>query len=213
MNRELLEQPFDSKHILQRKGSYGQMLDYIPAHLVIQRLNDSLDGEWSFEVCEYTQLEDEVVVLGKLTAGGVVKQQFGNSKITRAKDTGEIISIGDDIKSAASDALKKSATLLGVGLHLYGELATANDASESTTGKSGMSSMSGNQGDNLITRKQLALIKKLRTELQWSADDLQDKSERLFATRDIASLNSTMGTALIAYLQNQGNGGSKSNGK
>ena len=62
---------------------------------------------------------DEVIVIGQLNAGGIVKSQFGSSRITRAKDTGDIISLADDLKAAATDALKKAATLLGVGLHLY----------------------------------------------------------------------------------------------
>ena len=48
-----------------------------------------------------------------------MKSQFGSSRITRAKETGDIISLADDLKAAATDALKKAATLLGVGLHLY----------------------------------------------------------------------------------------------
>jgi hypothetical protein len=54
-----------------------------------------------------------------LKAGGIVKSQFGSSRITRAKESGDIISPADDLKAAATDALKKAATLLGVGLHLY----------------------------------------------------------------------------------------------
>ena len=69
-----------------------------------------------------------------------------------------------------------------------------------------MSTMSGNQSkDNLISKAQLASIKELRTKLGWSPEELQDKAERLFSSRDVASLNKTMGTALIAYLQNQNN--------
>jgi hypothetical protein len=60
-----------------------------------------------------------VIVIGQLNAGGIVKSQFGSSRITRAKETGDIISLADDLKAAATDALKKAATLLGVGLHLY----------------------------------------------------------------------------------------------
>jgi hypothetical protein len=60
-----------------------------------------------------------VLVLGKLTADNVVKCQFGSSKITRTKDTGEIISLADDLKAAGTDSLKKCATMLGVGLYLY----------------------------------------------------------------------------------------------
>jgi Rad52/22 family double-strand break repair protein len=212
MNRELLEQQFNEENILQRKGYFGQMLSYIPAHLIIQRLNDALDGQWSFEIVEYQQMGDEVVVLGRLTAGGVTKMQFGNSKVTKAKETDDIISIGDDIKAAASDCIKKAATLLGVGLHLYGDLAASSTA-DATTGDAAtnMSDMSSNQGQNLITKAQLSTIKKLRTKLKWTPEDVQSKAQRLFSTTDIAALNTTMGTALIAYLRNQGNG--KSVGK
>lgn len=49
----------------------------------------------------------------------MVKTQFGSSKITRAKNSGEPISLADDYKAAATDSLKKCATMFGVGLHLY----------------------------------------------------------------------------------------------
>jgi hypothetical protein len=212
MNRTLIEQPFAPSLIRQRKGSFGQTLDYIETHVVIQRLNDAFEGNWSYEIAEYTQLEDEAVVLGRLTAEGIVKQQFGSSKITRAKNGGESISIGDDLKSAASDALKKCATLMGIGLHLYGELgdSAATGTTTEARPKDGMNTMSGNKGNSRITKDQLSRIKKLRTDLGWTPDAVLDHVERLFGTRDVESLNSTMSSALIAYLANQpGNGGSK----
>jgi hypothetical protein len=58
-------------------------------------------------------------VRGSLTASGMCKTQFGGKDITRAKTSGEIISLADDLKAAATDCLKKCATLFGVGLHLY----------------------------------------------------------------------------------------------
>jgi hypothetical protein len=121
MNRDILEKPFDQNQIKQREGNFGKMLDYIEGHAVIQRLNDAFDGEWSFTMTKYEIMQetDEVIVIGQLNAGGIVKSQFGSSRITRARDTGEIISLCDDLKSAATDALKKAATLFGVGLHLY----------------------------------------------------------------------------------------------
>jgi hypothetical protein len=45
--------------------------------------------------------------------------QFGKSGITRSTKDNAIVSLGDDLKAAATDALKKCATLFGVGLHLY----------------------------------------------------------------------------------------------
>ena len=214
MNRTLLEQQFAPSIIRQRKGNFGQTLDYIETHVVIQRLNDAFDGQWNYEIAEYTQLFDEVVVLGRLTAEGITKQQFGSSKITRSKNGGEAISIGDDLKSAASDALKKCATLMGVGLHLYGELeesvvatSKTDKASGEVKPKDGMSTMTGNKGTQLITKEQLSRIKKLRTDLGWTPELVLDNVERLFGDRDIEALNMTMASALIAYLQNQpGNG-------
>lgn len=210
MNRQLLEQPFDSKYIKQRKGRNNMMLDYLETHIVIQRLNDSFDGNWSFEIIEYQQMADEVIVLGKLTAEGVTKMQFGSATIVKARGTDEIISIGDDLKSAASDCLKKCATLFGVGLHLYGELPdgiSEGDGSENT--KTDMVNITSNQGTNLITKEQLAQIKKLRTELKLTPEDVQAKCKRLFGTNDVTAINSTMANALIAYLQNNGGSANK----
>lgn len=125
-DRDLLEKPFEPEQIKQREGNFGKTLDYIEGHAVIQRLNDSFDANWSFAILKHEILKktDEVIVLGRLSAGDVVKTQFGSSKITRARETGEVISLSDDLKAAATDSLKKAATLLGVGLFLYN-----NDAS------------------------------------------------------------------------------------
>jgi hypothetical protein len=212
MDRELLEKPFEPSQIKQRKGTYGNMLDYVDTRTVIQRLNDCFDGNWSFEIVSQDQHAGEVVVLGKLTADGISKSQFGSNKISTSKQ-GEVISIGDDLKAATSDSIKKCATLFGIGLYLYGTDKSDSDqpsdknTNQPSTGKADMSEMSGNKGNgNGVTKDQLALIKKLRTQLKWTVKEIEDKSERMFATRDITQLNSVMATALIAFLQNQGNG-------
>ena len=119
MNRKLLELPFNPDQIKQRAGNFGQTLDYIEGHVVIQRLNDAFEGLWSFQVKSHEVLESEVVVLGELKAVGISKMQFGSSSITRAKNSGEIISLADDLKAASTDCLKKCATMFGVGLHIY----------------------------------------------------------------------------------------------
>lgn len=121
MNRELLEKPFGPEQIKQRGGNFGKMLDYVEGHAAIQRLNDSLDAHWSFVIVrhEIVKESDEVIVLGELSAGGIRKTQFGFSRITRAKNTGDMVSLADDLKAAATGSLKKCATMLGIGLHLY----------------------------------------------------------------------------------------------
>ena len=109
MNRDILEKEFEPSQIKRRRGHFGEQLDYVETADVIRRLNAAFDGEWSFEIIEHLQMFDEVIVLGKLTAQGISKTQFGSHKITKAKKDGEVINIGYDLKAAASDALKKSA--------------------------------------------------------------------------------------------------------
>jgi len=203
MNRELLEKPFEKEQIKQRKGNFGDTIDYVEAHAVIQRLNDAFDGQWSFEVISQENNGTQVMVLGKLTADGVSKTQFGCSSITTNSKTGEIVSLGDDWKAATSDALKKSASLFGIGLHLYG--ADKKDQPSEHKGK-GMSEKSQPKGGATITKEQLAQIKELRTKLGWTPEKVQEHSKTMFGIEKVEALNPTMATALIAYLQNQGNG-------
>lgn len=113
----VLSRPFSD--IKTRPGRNGQELSYIEGHAVVQRLNEAFDGDWSFKVLSHEVQQTEVVVVGELRAGDLVKQAFGGSELTRTRD-GKVVSVADDLKSAATDSLKKAATLLGVGLHLYG---------------------------------------------------------------------------------------------
>lgn len=118
MNKELLRRPFAPEQIKQREGHNGKMLSYVETHAVIARLNEGCDT-WNFEVVQHHVYKTEVVVVGKLIADGVVKMAFGGAAITFDRN-GRVVSLADDLKAAASDALKKCASLLGVGLELYG---------------------------------------------------------------------------------------------
>ena len=103
----------------------GSNLDYITGEQVTSRLNEELgwDG-WSFRVLEhgYNEGADEFWCLGELTSGSVIRQQFGSQKpnrYARGDNAGKIIDLGFDLKGAATDALKKCASLIGVGLYLH----------------------------------------------------------------------------------------------
>jgi len=198
MNRELLEKPFAPEQIKQRDGNFGRTLDYVEGHAIIQRLNDAFDGKWSFEILKHEVIEDkeEVIVQGKLTAENVVKTQFGSSQITRARDTGEIISLADDLKAAATDSLKKCATMLGVGLHLYNGDSSLNDRTRQDRsgnnnpgqknnpqrGNGGERGNGGN-GDARITNKQLNYIINLGKNLKWDSKDLDEESVKIFGVK------------------------------
>jgi hypothetical protein len=197
MNRALLEKPFGPEQIKQREGNFGKTLEFVEAHSVIQRLNDAFDGEWSFTMTKYEIMKetDEVVVIGQLNAGGIVKSHFGSSRITRSRESGEMLSLADDLKAAATDALKKCATLLGVGLHLYsgnngkshdGSGAHQHDNSSAPGRGNGIrySKPAGNGGNGngkgRLTSKQYRYILKLNEEHGRTKADLDQQCLEMF---------------------------------
>jgi hypothetical protein len=114
-----LAAPFETHH----KRPDG--LTYLSGEQIISRLNDVLGpGAWSFKVLEHgIHVEaDEFWALGELTAridgDVVVRQQFGSQKTKRSRESRTPLDIGFDLKGATTDALKKAATLIGVGLYL-----------------------------------------------------------------------------------------------
>jgi hypothetical protein len=103
----------------------GVHLTYVSGEQVVRRLNDVLGvGGWSFRILSHDihKEADEVWALGELVAHidgqPVVRQQFGSQKVKRSRSTGAPLDLGFDLKGAATDALKKCAMLLGVGLYL-----------------------------------------------------------------------------------------------
>ncbi|HPZ07738.1 MAG TPA: Rad52/Rad22 family DNA repair protein [Candidatus Eremiobacteraeota bacterium] len=113
---EILTKPFPTQEIKYRKGFNGKQLAYIETVNYIERLNQAFKYQWSWEVIDYKVEEKQVYCKGKLTViingTPVIKEGFGG----KIRTGGEL---GDDLKSASSDALKKASSLLGIGLHLY----------------------------------------------------------------------------------------------
>ena len=112
-------------------------LSYIGGQTVIRLLNKAFNYQWSFEIVseeivpsvpklnKYAKagqdpLEPQppvVKVLGRLTIPGIgVKEQYGSKVLIGGASEQE-----SAFKSASTDALKKCASLLGIGLELYGE--------------------------------------------------------------------------------------------
>jgi hypothetical protein len=103
----------------------GVELKYVSGEQVVTRLNEVLGvGGWSFRVLrhEVNPEADEAWALGELVAEigerTVVRQQFGSQKVRRSRSTGAPLDLGFDLKGASTDAMKKCASLLGVGLYL-----------------------------------------------------------------------------------------------
>ena len=125
--RLALSEPFPAEvERVLRKG--GAELTYIPVSEVIARLNKVLGiGGWGYEIikCERDASDPDfvlahvrlVVYSWSDSFGRLVRDGFGGQKVKRTKQ-GEIVDLGDEFKGAVSDALKKAAQSLGVGLYL-----------------------------------------------------------------------------------------------
>jgi len=103
----------------------GVEVTFISGEQVVSRLNEVLGvSGWSFRIVrhEIHAEADEVWALGELVAEvdgkSVTRQQFGSQKIKRSRSTGAPLDLGFDLKGASTDAMKKCASWLGVGLYL-----------------------------------------------------------------------------------------------
>lgn len=115
--------------VFERPIRGGSSVDYIPGWWFVEQLNSLFSYLWDFEILRESVGQKQVWVLGKLTVrtwDGLVitKNSYGGSDIKLYSDksdkAGQVIDIGDDLKSAATDALKKAATLLGLASDVYG---------------------------------------------------------------------------------------------
>ena len=100
----------------------GASLTYIPVSEVINRMNKVIGvEEWSFSIKKWEQLGTSivahVVVNANINGTMVSRDGVGGQKIKMNKQ-GEPVDIGDEVKGAVSDALKKAVQTLGVGLYL-----------------------------------------------------------------------------------------------
>jgi hypothetical protein len=210
MNRELLQKPFQPHQIKQRHGNYGQILDYVEGHAVIERLNQAFDGNWTYELVDHKILEEngEVLVLGKLVAEGITKMAFGSKRITRNTETKSIVSLGDDLKAASTDALKKAASLLGVGLYLYSDSnQTGRQEAISRTQEDRphnreeriQSRRTGDNG-NRLTNRQLAAIFSIGKSKGLQSKEIKEQALEMF-NKNLNFLTKAEASTLIESLQ------------
>src|SRR5262245_28071466 len=120
--RRILSQRTPESEIRTRTGRGGKAMKYTDGAYVIRTLNEAFGWDWDFmadseELLTKNGQPFEVKCRGTLTVrmGGrtITKTQYGCQPI----DNGP--SIGDCYKGAATDAMKKCASLLGVALDLY----------------------------------------------------------------------------------------------
>lgn len=143
-----------------KRGSDGEPLQYITGEQCITRLNDVLTFQgWAFEVLGHGQLGDDFWVQGRLTLhtldGPLVKEQFGSMTSNRG------MAPGDTLKGAATDCLKKCATLIGVGLYLSHKEEAAEMAAPASAPRAPLIAFEGRD----TTERSAAFLNRCKNEL------------------------------------------------
>ena len=196
---EVIIRKIDPKAIKTRKvGSTS--LSYISGATVIRLLNEAFDGQWSFEIIhediiesldkydkykkEYAKQPPYIKILGRLTVPGFgIKEQYGTKILLGGASEQE-----GAAKSAATDALKKCATLLGIGLELYDEEAVDEVTTEQPPKKQSQPQGQGNQqssnqgasggqwDDKSISenKQEIEKLKELRLKLGIKEENFED---------------------------------------
>ena len=112
-----------SNHIKTRPALGGGTWQYVSGTYVQKVLNLMFGWAWDFEIVSEIIQDGEAIVKGRLTVntGGqkIIKTQYGNKKIMKKRNNGEALSLGNDLKAAATDALKKCAAQLGIAQDVY----------------------------------------------------------------------------------------------
>lgn len=121
---QLIYQKTDPKYVKTRPGPKGMTLSYVEVGYIIKCLNDIFGFFWNFEITNQEVGNHQVVVRGKLTIPvspnySIVKENYGGAEIKKYEESKLPIDIANDMKAAASDCLKKCASMLGIAQDLY----------------------------------------------------------------------------------------------
>jgi hypothetical protein len=114
----------------KRPAKGGGQWEYVSGTYVKKVLNFVCGWDWDFEVVDKDIFLEakQVVVLGKLTIRvgengekqAITKMQYGRKDIMFRKGTTIPMDIGNDMKAATTDALKKCASEFGIASDVYG---------------------------------------------------------------------------------------------
>jgi len=123
---KLILQKTPDKYVHKRPAKGGGEWEYVTGGYVKKCLNLMFGWDWDFEIVDEKIIDGEAIVKGRLTCRSngkvIVKMQYGNKDIVCKKGSTTPLSIGNDLKSAATDALKKCAAEIGIAADIYNKL-------------------------------------------------------------------------------------------
>lgn len=107
-------------YIKERQTRGGKKAKYVEGGYVIAKLNQAFSPiGWDFDVVEQGILDKEVWVKGRLVIKDM-KSGYTFSKTQYGQHLrDDKVPLGDTLKAAATDALKKCASMIGIALDVY----------------------------------------------------------------------------------------------
>jgi len=162
-----LRQPVDAKLVKTREGwtdrtGNTHLVEYIEWHTVADTL-DRVCPSWSHSVRDIKQIGDMVAVTAAITIDGVTREGIGTGSADN--ETG--------IKKAEHDALKRAAIKFGLARELYqreSEVIERNGGTPEANNEFPRDPLAKSMSD-LVTPKQLGMIRALAREAGMDADD------------------------------------------
>lgn len=190
--------------------------NYHEGEAIITHLNYALgpDGwDWDWLDQGFDVEGDNVWVLGKLTARFLghadaddgyktttaTKTVKGWKAVSRKKNGGALYQLGQDYKAADTDALKRAARLLGVGLDAWGAEATEARCDAAFFTRKWHATVKGTHLDDDVVRAQfMGWYSDAATDSlsEWLQDATVDEAESLIATaKDRIAIKAQKATA------------------
>lgn len=107
-----------------RPGPGGTQLAYVEMGYMISKLNETFNYLWDFKVTGEQVGKKQIWVKGELTAHLspeliITKSNYGGAPIKFFQGTEDPVDIGNDLKAAVADCLKKCASMFGIAQDIY----------------------------------------------------------------------------------------------
>jgi hypothetical protein len=125
MEKTIIDQLYAEFNLKERKGQGNQMFKYVTNEDITDRMNRTFAGNWSTEVMSSEIIDDQVLVRVRVMVKDpnsdkyFFHEGFGGQQIMRfatGQNTGKIIDVSNNYKSALSKAIVSACARWGVGL-------------------------------------------------------------------------------------------------
>lgn len=171
------------KFVKTRKAKGGGTWDYVTGGYIKKVLNLMFGWDWDFEVVTFdiNLAAKQAIVHGKLTCRTngrtIIKHQFGRADVKFKKQSTETLDLGNDLKAATTDALKKCASELGIAADIYNkaefkEMAVSPQLDWTSLGllyirvKSNLSDADVISSERILNEQEITSFNKLETLLK-----------------------------------------------